>query len=312
MNNKVNRIIKLTVRLCSVLSHSLPRYSCRKSRHTYQQYQLAAIWCLMKYTKTDYRRIVELLELMPGVMQAIGLGQLPHFTTINKFFLRFNSSAIYTAFVQTTYLFHSESTIAAIDSTGYSSTHASRYYVQRMHGELERRNYIKASLSICTVNQCILAVKARLGPRNDNIDFEWLARQSASLAKITHIVADKGYDSEANHRLVRQLGSYPMIPVRRVGDYRIWTSYRKKMLRHFDEPIYHRRSLVETVNSVMKRLMGSWVQSRSLVPQCNEVILMCAVYNVHRHMTISFHGWFLHGRNAGMRLSAITKSFKYF
>jgi len=271
MNNRVNRIIKLTVRLCAVLSHALPAYSCRKSRHTYRQYQLAAVWCLMKYTKTDYRRIVELLDLMPGVMQAIGIGQLPHFTTINKFFLRFNSSAIYTAFVQTTYLFHCESTIAAIDSTGYSSTHASRYYVQRMHGELERRNYIKASLSICTVSQSVLAVKARLGPRNDNIDFEWLARQSASLAKLSYIVADKGYDSEANHRLTVQLSSKPMIPVRRVGDYRVWTSYRKKMLRHFDEPIYHRRSLVETVNSVMKRLMGSCVQSRSLFPNATRL-----------------------------------------
>ena len=293
MTNKVNRIIKLTVRLCSVLSHSLPAYSCSKSRHTYRQYQLAVIWCLMKYMKADYRRIVELLELMPEVSQAIGLDQSPHFTTVNKFFLRFNLSAIYTAFVQTVYLFHSDSTIAAIDSTGYSSTHASSYYVQRIHGELERRNYIKASLSVCTVSQCILAVKTRLGPRNDNIDFEWLATQSASLAKITHIVADKGYDSEANHRLVRQLGSKPMIPVRKRKDGKTYGSCRKKMLRHFEDPIYHRRSLVETVNGVMKRLMGSWVQSRSLAPQCNEVILMCAIYNAHRHMTISFYGWFL-------------------
>lgn len=297
MTNKVNRIIKLTVRLCSVLSHSLPAYSCRKSRHTYEQYLLAAIWCLMKYLKTDYRRIIELLELTPEVMQVIGLEQLPHFTTVNKFFLRFNLSAIYTAFVQTTYLFHCESTIAAIDSTGYSSTHASRYYAQRMHEEHETKCYIKTSLSVCTVNQCILAVKARLGPRNDNIDFEWLAKQSASLAKPSYIVADKGYDSEANHRLVKQLGSKPMIPIRKRKDGKTYGSCRKKMLRHFDESIYHRRSLVETVNSVMKRLMGSWVQSRSLVPQCKEVILMCTIYNAHRKTAMVFYGWFLQGPN---------------
>ncbi|MEM7816049.1 MAG: transposase [Candidatus Aenigmatarchaeota archaeon] len=150
----------------------------------------------MKYTKTDYRRIIELLELMPELRQAIGIHQPPHFTTVNKFFLRSNSSVIYAVFVRTVCLFHSEQTIVAMDSTGYSSTHASVYYAQRMHGEQERKTYIKTSLAVCTVNQSILAVKTRLGPRNDNTDFEWLARQSASLAKPAYITADKGHYSD--------------------------------------------------------------------------------------------------------------------
>ncbi|MEM7815966.1 MAG: archaeal proteasome endopeptidase complex subunit beta, partial [Candidatus Aenigmatarchaeota archaeon] len=120
--------------------------------------------------------------------------------------------------------------------------------------------------------------------------------QSASLAKPAYITADKGYDSESNHRLVKQLGSKPMIPVRKRRDGKTYGSYRKKMLRHFDNTIYHKRSLVETVNSVMKRLMGSWLQSRSLVHQCNEVVLMCAIYNVHRKIIMGFYGWFLHNR----------------
>ncbi len=86
-----NIIIKLTERLRPVFKKSMPAYSCRKSKHTYKQHQLAVIWCLMKYLKTNYRRIVELLELMPGVRQVIGLNRLPHFTTINKFFLRINT-----------------------------------------------------------------------------------------------------------------------------------------------------------------------------------------------------------------------------
>jgi len=53
-------------------------------------------------------------------------------------------------------------------------------------------------------------------------------------------------------------------------------------MRRFDKRIYHRRSVVESVNSVMKRLMGSWVGSRSAENQCKEVIGMCIVYNVYR------------------------------
>jgi len=156
--------------------------------------------------------VIEQLELMPELKQVIGLGRLPHFTTINKFFLRINTSVIYLVLVQTVYLFPNKPTISAIDATGYSSNYASRYYIQRMHGEKEKRSYIKASISVSSVNQCILAAKIRLGPRNDNIDFEWLVRQSTNLTKLTHIVADKGYDSEANHRLARQLGSYVRYP----------------------------------------------------------------------------------------------------
>lgn len=202
MKNKTNRLIKLTEHLCSVFKNSLPKYSCRKSKHTYKQHQLAIIWCLMKYLKTNYRGVIEQLEIMPELMQVIGLSQLPHFTTINKFFLRINTSIIYAVFVQTVYLFPNGPTIVAIDATGYSSNYASRYYAQRMHGEQEIRGYIKASLSVSTANQCIIAVRTRLGPRNDNIDFVWLATQSTNIARPTHVTADKGYDSEANLRLV--------------------------------------------------------------------------------------------------------------
>ena len=65
-----NRLIKLTERLRSVFKKSLPAYSCRKSKHVFKQHQLAVVWCLMKYLKTNYRRIIELLDLMPGIRQS--------------------------------------------------------------------------------------------------------------------------------------------------------------------------------------------------------------------------------------------------
>ena len=298
MKKLANKLIKLTGHLCSVIRNSMPAYSCRKSKHLYKQHQLAVIWCLMKYLKTNYRGIIVMLELMPELMQIIGLYQLPHFTTVNKFFLRINVSVIYTVLVKSVYLFPDEPSIVAIDATGYSDSRASRHYLWRIGcGNYTMRKYIKLSISVCTDSQCIIAAKTRLGPRNDHIDFEYLARQSVSFAKPTHIVADKGYDSEANHHLVRQLGSHPMIPLRK-SKYSAVNGYqRRKMLREFNEAIYNRRPMVETVNSVMKRLMGSWVQSRSLVIQCKEVVGMCAVYNVHRYIRISlFYGCFLHGQ----------------
>jgi hypothetical protein len=86
-----------------------------------------------------------------------------------------------------------------------------------------------------------------------------------------------------------------MIPIRNRKDGKTYGLCSEKMLRYFKDPIYHRRSLIKTISGVMKRPMGSCIQSMSLAPQCNKVILMCAVHNIHRRMAISFHGLFLHG-----------------
>ena len=131
MKKLANNPIKLTGHLCSVIRNSMPAYSCRKSKHLYKQHQLAVIWYLMKYLKTNYRRVIELLDLMHRIKQLIGLDQLPHFTIVNKFFLRINLSVIYMVLVKSVYLFPDEPGIVAIDATGYSDSRASRHYLWR-------------------------------------------------------------------------------------------------------------------------------------------------------------------------------------
>jgi hypothetical protein len=49
-----------------------------------------------------------------------------------------------------------------------------------------------------------------------------------------------------------------------------------------DEKLYHRRSLVETVISVLKRKYGATVSSRVWWRQFRELVAMCLVYNVER------------------------------
>jgi len=293
MENSKSRLIKVTEHLCSVFMKALPAYSCRKSKHTYRQHQLAVIWCLMKYLKTNYRGVVELLELMPAMRQAIELERLPHFTSINKFFLRTGTHVLHSVLETAAGMFTGNTFTVAIDATGYSSSCASRHYLWRIGlGSYTRRKYVKLSISVCTGTQCIIAAKARLGPRNDNIDFSGLARKSASLNP-TFIVADKGYDSEANHDLARSLGMNPVIPLKKNKYGTVRKFQRRKMLLEFDEAVYDRRPLVETVNSVMKRLMGSWVNSRSIIHQRKEVLGMCIVYNVHRYVSISLTCWMI-------------------
>ncbi len=57
---------------------------------------------------------------------------------------------------------------------------------------------------------------------------------------------------------------------------------------------YHKRSLVETVNSVEKRLQGSYVSSRKGRMQKKELCLVDIVYDIHRYVVLKgaiFYLW---------------------
>jgi hypothetical protein len=55
----------------------------------------------------------------------------------------------------------------------------------------------------------------RRGPRNDIIDFGPVVRKAHSVRPIGIAIGDKGYDSERNHRLLREeLHTMSMIPAR--------------------------------------------------------------------------------------------------
>lgn len=66
-------------------------YSCKYSKKKYTQHQLLTLVLLKEYLKTDYRSIVELVELMGPVKSRIGLKQVPHYTTLHKFIKRIKS-----------------------------------------------------------------------------------------------------------------------------------------------------------------------------------------------------------------------------
>ena len=99
------------------------------------------------------------------------------------------------------------------------------------------------------------------------------------------VVADKGYDSEDNHVLVREgLKAYSIIPARypRVPIWRTHGRYRKQMKRSYFKLLYNQRNKDETIISVIKRLFGEYITSRLVRTQNRELSFRCIAYNVHR------------------------------
>ena len=93
-------------------------------------------------------------------------------------------------------------------------THASEYYTER--AKLRRRKYAKLSIGADLLQQIICNIKIRRAPtRHDNIDFKPIVKRIANIIPLSVVTADKAYDSEDNHLLVREeLGAFSVIPAR--------------------------------------------------------------------------------------------------
>ena len=141
------------------------------------------------------------------------LSKIPHYTTLQKFTDRINFMMLgkiissFILFTGTRHIF------AGIDSTEFKITHASEYYVNRAK---LRKKYAKLSIGADVLKQIICKVKIRRAPtKHDNIDFKPIVKKISELRRISVVVADKGYDSEENHVIVREkLKGFSIIPPR--------------------------------------------------------------------------------------------------
>ena len=111
-------------------------------------------------------------------------------------------------------------------------------------------------------------MKIRTTPaRHDNIDFRPLITKVSEILPLSVVTADKGYDSEDNHVLVREeLHAFSVIPAR-YEHVPIWKTHGK---------------VQETIISVIKRLFGEHITSRLVRTQNRELSFRCIAYNMHR------------------------------
>ncbi len=83
---------------------------------------------------------------------------------------------------------------------------------------------------------------------------------------------DKGYDSEAIHRLIQEkLHANPVIPIRSRNNEIIGGNYHQEIAQQFNDIIYPRRQLVENKFSVVKRKFCGDLKSRRFPIQTKEI-----------------------------------------
>jgi hypothetical protein len=157
------------------------------------------------FRNQHYREFTEGVEDMESVQELVGLSTVPHFTTHQKFLCRIKTLYLRITFRKTVNLFYTldeNIPITAIDSSGFTSGYCSHYFSERT-GKI-RKHFLKTSISVDTNRQIITGFVASNSRVHDTRHAKKLLRHCYKTRKSDCYVMDKGYDSEAIHRLIRE------------------------------------------------------------------------------------------------------------
>ena len=266
----------LVVTVMKVMDHlELPEYFSRFSNRIFGDRWKFDLLVLKEFLDLSYEDLVKVLPSFSGVLKAGGASRIPHKDTLRNFSGRLPEGLLDMVIGETARLLCGTDVIAAVDSTGFSESNASRHFVKRLKyfGTEENvvRDFAKATLVADVKSFAVISCDVVDSHHADVKRFApVLETASNSDMNISKVVADKGYDSEQAHTDARGIlgpDIETVIPARnkepksaRQASRNVpkgW--FRRQMFQDFDKAVYALRCLVETVNSMVKRKMGDIV-----------------------------------------------------
>jgi hypothetical protein len=281
---ELERVAALAMKLGA---RHLADYGATRSRHDFTQRQLMSCLILRAYLKTTYRGVLEHLKNCPALRRELGLeDNLPHYSTLAKFSRRSQVLEIADAIIQTigkaAVAADPQGQFAAMDATGLERTAASIYY-QTRSGK-RRHQWVKLSAIVLGGSLLPLSIALDWGPSGDQRQVPVLIAKASQAATPAKLYADRGYDSESTHQLVRDWGVESVIRpnLRRSGAIR--TGYWRSQMteQYLEKAGYKKRWWVESFFSALKRTMGSTLNARRPDQMLAEAAFKVLAYTLRR------------------------------
>jgi hypothetical protein len=297
-------------------------YSCPWSRHDFTLPQLFACLVVREMLKLSYRKAEALLRDSPQWLAAVGLTRAPDHNTMWRAFGMLTETRrvnrmldLFAELFAAARLLPRLATVKplTIDSTCFERRHRSGHYDRacrkmtlpdgakyaretravRTEAQVNRarslavRQMPKLALAVAAGCHLVLAARAHTGAGSDAPDFGPLLYRAWRRANVRVVVADPGFDSEANHRAARLDMNVRSIIPPEVGRPsakppagRFRRLMRQRFARRADRRTYGQRAQSETVNSMIKRNFGDAL--RSVLPKRREqeMLLRTLTHNV--------------------------------
>lgn len=175
----------------------------------------------------------------------------------------------------------------AVDSSGFRTGGFVRWFNARYGKEQVNHDWLKLHLICGVKTNIVISVETSERHANDSPFFKPLVNAAArSGFNLKEVSADKAYSTRANLRLVEKHGGTPYIVFKdnargnskcatwnRMFHY--YSLHREEFMEH-----YHKRSNVESTFSMIKRVFGESVRSRSDAGRMNEALCKVLCHNL--------------------------------
>jgi transposase len=251
-----------------------------RSKKMYNNFVHVFLLVYKERLNVSYRRFVQIAS-ESLLQRTLCIKRIPHFTTLQKFMQKLDKRLFEKMVRACRKLLRLKDIEASVDGTGFSNTNPSHYYLKRIDGQIAK-NYTKTVFLADNKTKLILNVKTHSDNSNESLDFIPLLRELSRALRT--VLADKQYDSMKNRLFCRDRSIEVHIPFRQYPQSLHQEfgkpSKRKLLEREFDSEKYRRRSLIESVNSAIKRTLGSYVCSRRADNQQKQVTIKALAYNL--------------------------------
>jgi hypothetical protein len=163
-------LVKFATTVLLVGQAALPAYRSKFSKRRFQQPQLLALLCLMRYEDWTFCEAQIRLAEHAELRTALGLRHVPDYTTVYRFLRRPGEAAVeqtLRAVVQWLVSQSDHQVTVAVDATGLAAGAISTCFVKRAKDRGEGftwRHWLKWTIAVDVDRQLIVAQSARRGP----------------------------------------------------------------------------------------------------------------------------------------------------
>ena len=268
-----NKLVARTYRL--VRRYGVPYHWSKTKNEKFNVHTVCVLFVLFEIEQKDYRLFAGWLS----IATALGLPDVPHWTTLQKAFKRLPPRLI-RALVQLSG--KCKDKIAALDPTYYQLTNPSKGYCRRIDRDPRRDALRKASVVVTTTNKKVLDVYITARERHGMKDVPHLIRSATCADR--RILADKEFDAESYHQAAEDAGGTSIVHLRKkhAPIWRIKGIHRKRLARKGIPKVYRLRVAAEANNSAVKRRFSSVLRGRTFWQQARDLYGKYLAYNLSR------------------------------
>ena len=283
--NEKERFIDLLANLCATIEQPIQTFG--RPRLPLSDMVFAATYKV--YSCFSSRRFTTDLR----EAQRIGaIAKAAHFNSVSNYLADTDLTTILKSLIeQSATPLKAVETDFAMDSTGFATSVYERWFDHKYGKMRDRQTWVKTHLFTGVKTNIVTAVEATAFESGDAPQLPSLLQATAKSFNVREVSADKAYSSRKNLRAIDAAGATPYIPFKSNSVSSMDTHHkqdglwdrlfyfysfnRQSFLEH-----YHKRSNVESTNSMIKAKFGASVKSKSPIAQVNEVLCKVLAHNI--------------------------------